>query len=177
MLSSVLLSIFAAAPGGDIPDVGGGLMAALWTYMIVSLVVFAIVVIGMYKVFEKAGQPGWAAIVPIYNAWILVTEIAQKPPLWFVGLLIPCVNIIVMLLVCMEVANKFGQGGGFGIGLFLLGIVFWPLLGFGSAQYEGRKKRRPRDDDDDDDRPRRRARDDDDDDDDRRVKRRPRDDD
>jgi hypothetical protein len=156
--------------------------------------------IGMWKVFEKAGKPGWAAIVPLYNIWVLV-EIAEKPSSWFFLILcVPCANIVFQILLYIEIANKFGQGAGFGVGLAFLPMIFWPILGFGSAEYEGGsrrrrrrreeeedededdrpRRRRPRDEEDEDeDRPRRRPRDDDDDDDedDRRVKRRPRDDD
>src|SRR5262249_42207310 len=101
MLSSVLSSIVAAKPGGDIPDVGGGFMAMLWTYIIVMLVVYVVAVAGMWKAFEKAGQPGWAAIVPIYNAWVLTIEIAKLEVMWFIFLLIPCLNIIAIFKICM----------------------------------------------------------------------------
>src|SRR5262249_11891252 len=134
--------------------------------------------VGMWRVFEKAGQPGWAAIIPIYNI-IVLCQIADKPVWWF--LVYCCVPCIGPILLGIAVAEKFGQGAGFGIGLGLLGFIFYPLLGLGSYVCEGGsggggRGRRPRrraeeeeddeDEDDDDDRPRRRARDEDDEDED-----------
>jgi hypothetical protein len=91
---------------------------------------------GMWKVFVKAGKPGWAAIIPIYNLIVLV-EIIGKPMTWVIFLLIPCVGIVFGILACMELAKKFGKDPIYGVGLVLLGFVFWPMLGFGSAQYQG----------------------------------------
>ena len=106
------------------------------TVLLVQLVFVVAVLAGLWKVFEKAGQPGWAAIVPFYNLFVLV-QVAGKPGWWFVLVLIPVVNAIIMLLVCMSIAEKFGKGGGYGIGLWLLGFVFFPMLGFSDAQYQG----------------------------------------
>lgn len=88
----------------------------------------------MWKVFEKAGKPGWAAIVPIYNLVILL-EIVRKPIWWIILLLIPFVNLIVIIILYIELAKVFGQGGGFAVGLILLGIIFIPILAFGDAKY------------------------------------------
>ena len=87
--------------------------------------------------FEKAGKPGWGAIVPIYNIVILL-EIAGKPIWWFILFFIPFVNFIVVILISIEVAKNFGKGTGFGLGLAFLGFIFYPILGFGDAKYQGR---------------------------------------
>ena len=79
---------------------------------------------------------GWAAIIPIYNLIVLL-QIAGKPLWWFFLFLIPIVNLVMAILVCIAVAEKFGKGAGFGVGLALLGFIFFPILGFGSAQYQG----------------------------------------
>ena len=92
---------------------------------------------GMWKIFEKAGHPGWAAIVPFYNFWILTIEIAEEEELWFILSLIPCANIVAFYIIDLGVAKKFGKSTEFGIGMFLLPFVFYPLLGFGDAQYQG----------------------------------------
>jgi hypothetical protein len=120
----------------------GGMMVLV----IVYLAVIVLMIAGMWATFAKAGKPGWAAIVPIYNI-IVMLEIAQKPIWWFVLFLIPIVNLIIMIMVYVDLAKYFGKGGGFAVGLLLLGPIFWPILGFGSAQYEGGGARRPRYDD------------------------------
>lgn len=104
--------------------------------LIIQLAIVIVVIAGMWKVFTKAGQPGWAVLVPIYNGIVLL-GIAGKPVWWIILFLIPIVNLIVALLVALAVAEKFGKSTGFGIGLWLLGPIFYPILGFGSAQYQG----------------------------------------
>lgn len=117
-------------------DTGAGILGCLGggVAFIVGLAILAVVIIGMWKVFEKAGQPGWAAIVPFYNIYVL-TQIAGRDIIWFILALIPIVNIVAAFLISIDVARKFGQGTGFGIGLFLLPFIFYPVLGFGNAQY------------------------------------------
>jgi uncharacterized membrane protein YhaH (DUF805 family) len=139
-------------------------------YLAIIVVVFAI----LWKVFTKAGQPGWAALVPFYNHWILVTEICKKEPLWFILGFIPIANLVAGWVISQELAKKFGKSEAFGIGLFFLGPIFLAILAFGDAEYQGGGRRRRRDEYDDedfDDRPRKRRRDDDDDDDDDRGRR------
>ena len=95
-----------------------------------------IIVGGMWMTFAKAGRPGWAAIIPIYNIFVL-TEIARKEILWFILTLVPCVNIIAIIMINMDVAKNFGKGAGYGLGLTFLPFIFYPMLGFGSARYQG----------------------------------------
>jgi Family of unknown function (DUF5684) len=103
---------------------------------LVSLVVVVLMIAGLWKVFVKAGHPGWACIVPIYNIIVLL-KIAGRPLWWFILMLIPFVNIVVAIIVSIDVAKKFGQGAGYGIGLAVLPFIFYPVLGFGSATYQG----------------------------------------
>lgn len=105
---------------------------------IIYLAVIVIAVISLWKIFTKAGEPGWAAIVPIYNLIVLI-KIVGKPLWWIVLLIIPCVNFIILILLCIELAKAFGKGGGFGIGLFFLSPIFLPILAFGDARYVGTK--------------------------------------
>lgn len=108
----------------------GGMFGMIW------LLVLLVVIVGMWKVFEKAGHPGWAAIVPIYNLIVLL-QIAGKPLWWIVLLFIPVANFIAAILISIAVAEKFGKGVGYGLGLAFLGVIFYPMLGFGSARYQG----------------------------------------
>jgi hypothetical protein len=103
--------------------------------------IFYILLIGFYlycywKIFEKAGRPGWAGIVPIYNI-IIMLEIIGKPLWWLVLLIIPFVNFVVIIIMMIELAKAFGKTTGFGVGLALLGFIFIPILAFGDAQYVG----------------------------------------
>ncbi len=103
---------------------------------IIYLAILILMIASMWKIFEKAGKPGWAAIVPIYNL-IVILEIVNKPIWWIVLFIIPIVNIIVAIIVYVELAKAFGKSAGFGVGLVFLGIVFFPILAFGDAQYQG----------------------------------------
>lgn len=105
---------------------------------IIYLAVIVIAVISMWKIFTKAGEPGWAAIVPIYNLIVLI-KIVGKPLWWIVLLIIPCVNFIILILLSLELAKAFGKSGGFGVGLALLSPIFLPILAFGDARYVGTK--------------------------------------
>src|SRR3954466_10720385 len=104
--------------------------------IIFGLLIALLIIVAMWKVFTKAGQPGWASIIPIYNLYIWC-KIVGRPGWWILLMLIPFVNIIVGIILCIDMAKSFGKGAGFGIGLALLGVIFIPILGFGSAQYQG----------------------------------------
>lgn len=167
-------TLFAQNKAGDDAAAGGMMAVCCGAPVIVMGVLFLLVFVVMWKVFTKAGRPGWEALVPIYNTWILVTEICKKEPLWFVLSLVPFVNIVAAWVICQELAKKFGKTETFGIGLFFLTPIFMAILAFGDAQYQGGRSanaRRARqdygdfDDEEEEERPRRRpARDDDDDD-------------
>ncbi|MDZ4795020.1 MAG: DUF5684 domain-containing protein [Bacteroidota bacterium] len=109
----------------------------LSTGAIIFLLAFVVFVIAaMWKVFEKAGQPGWAAIIPIYNIYIM-TKIGGKPGYWTLLCFIPFVNLIFLIWLYNMISKSFGKDEGFTAGLIFLGIIFWPILAFGSAKYLG----------------------------------------
>lgn len=87
-------------------------------------------IVSLWKIFTKAGKPGWAAIVPIYNVIVLL-EIVKKPVWWILLLFIPLVNIVIMIILYVELSKAFGQGVGFALGIIFLSIIFIPLLAFG----------------------------------------------
>ncbi len=103
---------------------------------LIGLVLGLILVIAVWKIFTKAGKPGWASIVPFYN-YIVLLEIVGRPLWWFVLLLIPGVNLIILIILAIDLAKSFGYGVGFGLGLVLLSPIFLLILGFGSARYVG----------------------------------------
>lgn len=92
-------------------------------------------ILGMWKIFEKAGEPGWASIVPFYNI-IVMLKIVEKPSWWIILFLIPGVNIIISIMVAYALSKKFGKYDDFVFGLVLLPFIFYPILGFGDAEYD-----------------------------------------
>ena len=103
---------------------------------IFSFILGIATLIGMWKLFTKAGQPGWASIIPIYNTYILC-KIVGKPGWWVLLFFIPLVNLIIAVILMVGLARSFGKGTGFGIGLVFLSFIFIPILGFGDATYQG----------------------------------------
>jgi hypothetical protein len=101
---------------------------------LIYLIVVVAIIASLWTVFTKAGEPGWAAIVPFYNV-LVMTKIAGTGPLWFVLTFIPFINIAALFVNSIAMARSFGKGTGFGIGLALLGFVFYPLLAWGDATY------------------------------------------
>jgi len=110
--------------------------AAIILYILFMIAIALVLIIAQWKIYQKAGKPGWASIIPIYSTIVLL-EIVGKPWWWILLMLIPIVNIILAIWVINLLSKSFGKDVGFTIGLILLSIVFYPILGFGSAQYKG----------------------------------------
>ena len=89
----------------------------------------------MWRVFTKAGQPGWASIIPIYNGIVLL-QIAGKPVWWILLYFIPFVNIVIACIVMHNISKNFGHDIGFTLGLIFLGGIFFPILAWGDSQYQ-----------------------------------------
>lgn len=129
-LSSVLLllQMDTEAPSNAAAGAIGG------AFMLVWLAVVVLMIAALWKIFTKAGEPGWAAIVPIYNL-IVMLKIAGKPAWWFILMLIPIVNIVIAFLTVDGMAKRFGKGTGFAIGMLLLPFIFYPMLAWGETRY------------------------------------------
>ncbi len=102
--------------------------------LIVVAIILLVMAISVWKIFVKAGQPGWAAIVPIYN-YIVMLDVVKKPTWWIILLIVPVVSWIIGVMVMNNLAKVFGQGGGFALGLIFLPFIFLPLLAFGDYRY------------------------------------------
>ncbi len=114
-----------------------GIFFAIFAAMFIPfLIVWVITVVGMWKVFEKAGKPGWASIIPIYNT-IVMLEIIGKPVWWLLLLIFPCTSLVFAIWMINLLSKSFGQSEGFTIGLIFVPFIFYPLLGFGNYQYIG----------------------------------------
>ena len=109
----------------------GGLLGGL-----VGFVLGILILVAMWKVYTKAGKPGWAILIPIYNLFVLL-EIVGRPGWWLILLLIPIVNLVVIFIISFDLARSFGKGTGFGLGLVFLNVIFMMILGFGKARYIG----------------------------------------
>jgi len=126
----LLAQQFPQIPGFKFPTIPPGVQFAYYAFVIATFV-------AGWKVFEKAGKPGWASLIPIYNVIVLL-EIVGKPLWWILPLILcPCINLILAILICVSLAKSFGQGAGFAIGLFLLPPIFTLILGFGDYRYVG----------------------------------------
>lgn len=107
---------------------------------LVSMAVCVIAIVSMWKIFTKAGKPGWAAIVPVYNAVVLF-QIAGVNPWLLLLAIIPFVNFValpvLMIMVYVKLAKAFGKGAGFAVGMLFLNVIFMPILAFSDAEYQG----------------------------------------
>jgi len=101
--------------------------------LIVQLAILVFLTVCWWKIFTKAGQPGWFCLIPVFNIMVML-QIGGKPMWWVVGLIVPIVNFVVIIIMFIGIAERFGKGAGFGIGLTFLGIIFAPILAFGDAR-------------------------------------------
>jgi hypothetical protein len=113
-------------------DAGGGSLIG----GLVGLVIAVLMVVAMWRVFAKAGRPGWASLIPIYNT-ITMLRITGRSGWWFLGFMVPFLNIFVAIRLVFDLARVFGRGVGFGFGLLFLLPIFILILAFGDAQYVG----------------------------------------
>ena len=104
-------------------------------YMLLSLVFTVYMYASMWRIYAKAGEPGWTAIIPVYSIIILL-KIVNKPWWWFFLLLIPVANIVFAIILTHRLSKAFGNGVGFTLGLIFLPFIFIPLLGFGDYSFK-----------------------------------------
>lgn len=114
----------------------GGILAGAGFIWFLSLAISVFVIVCMWKLYAKAGKPGWASLVPIYNIIVLL-EIVELP-MWYIALfLVPFANIYAMFKIYIELAHKFGKSTGFGVAMVFFSVICLPMLAFGNAQYNG----------------------------------------
>ncbi len=141
-MNSYIASLLAQVSDND-AAVAGGILALLGAFMFVFALVGLVVLVGMWKTFSKAGQPGWAAIIPVYNLVVLFRIAGQSGWLALTFLLnfIPVIGGLAWLGIVIwnhvNVSKRFGHGVGFALGLVFLAPIFWLILGFGSSKYVG----------------------------------------
>jgi hypothetical protein len=111
---------------------GGGLIAGVFSLFFLALIV--VMVVANWKLFEKAGQPGWACIIPVYNLYVML-QVAGMGAIWLLAFFIPFLNIIAMIMVYMRIARAFGQSALVGVAMIFLPFIIMPMLAFGDAQW------------------------------------------
>ena len=104
------------------------------TWAIFYVIFLVLVIAGLWMTFVKAGRPGWGAIIPFYNVYLMI-KIAGRPGWWLILYFIPIVNLIIWIIVALDIAKNFGHGAGFGILLILFPMIMYLVLGFGSSEY------------------------------------------
>lgn len=117
--------IFGASGGA-----GAGATLTLFFFAMIFVMIAA-----QWMVFTKAGQPGWACLIPILNL-LVILKLVKRPMWWILLLLIPFVNFVTLIIIFVDLAKAFGKGVGFAIGLIILGPIFYLILAFGSATYQ-----------------------------------------
>lgn len=138
-------------PYGQTPPIATGAnIAAILIGIAFVTAVLAIAIMALWKIFTKAGRPGWASLIPFYNTWVL-NEVAGKPGWWVLFSLIPFVGwlifVVFYIIVCIELAKRFGKDPWFAVLLIIppLPIIGFSILAFGKAQYQGNNPATPQD--------------------------------
>lgn len=114
-------------------NITGGLFAG---YTIVVLALGILGIVCNWKIYAKAGQPGWGALIPIYNVYLLF-KITWGNGWYFLLTLIPIANVVIAILTQVKLAKVFGKDGGFAVGLIFLSFIFLPILAFDKSEYVG----------------------------------------
>lgn len=131
-------STYDYATTTTVPEVDAGvvgaILAAVAGMWLVILIVSVFMIVCMWKIFTKAGKPGWAAIVPIYNI-IVMLEIIGRPLWWILLLFVPVANLVISVIMALDLAKVFGKSVGFGVLSIFFPYVTYPMLAFGKATY------------------------------------------
>ena len=112
----------------------GGMLS---TMLVLIGAVYLFFLVATWKLYSKAGRPGWASLIPIYTT-VVFCRICGRSGWLTLALMIPGVNVIVSIMLSVDLARVFGRGTGFMLGLIFLSPIFFPILAFGSSRYVGR---------------------------------------
>ncbi len=135
MLTSLLTASYEYSSGYD-TAAAGTLAAFMGAYSFLFLAICVLMIVANWKLFTKAGEPGWASIIPFYNSYVLF-KIAFGNGWLFLLCLVPLVNAVINIMLIFKLSKAFGHGVGFGFGLLFLSPIFLLILAFGSSEYVG----------------------------------------
>ena len=105
------------------------ILAVIAVYWVIFIALYALEAIPKWKLYEKAGQPGWAALVPFYKDYVIF-EIAWGNGIMFLLLLIPGANLVIWIITWIKLAKAFGKDGGWACGLIFLNLIFLYIMAF-----------------------------------------------
>ena len=125
------IPVFAQTMAEQAAERAGAAASTTTSLMLLAAVLLTIAAI--WKVFERAGEPGWAVLVPFYNLYVL-TKVAQVSGWWVLAMFIPFLGIVAAFVIAIGVAKRFGKSSGFGIGIALLPFLFYPMLAWGDSE-------------------------------------------
>ncbi len=130
--------LFAVVTGSAFAQSSGSSAAAgaFGLSSLISLVIAIVEVAAVWRLFSRAGQHGWAAIIPIYNT-VVMLHVTGKSGWWLLGFFVPLLNFFVYCRMMVNMAQVFGKGVGFGIGNIFLPFIFLPILAFTDSPYVG----------------------------------------
>lgn len=125
------VDVLFAQQAGEVA--AGGVVLA---FLLFAVALVVVQIAAMWKLFDKAGEPGWASLVPIYNLMALC-KIVGRPGWWVLLMLIPFVSFVIAIILSVDLAKSFGKDGGYALLLVFLPFIGYPMLGFGEARYVG----------------------------------------
>ena len=116
----------SASSAGAAGALGVGLIIFFVFSMIISLAISAIMIISMWKIFEKNGKQGWISLIPFYSQWVLFELVDLKGWLIF----IPFANTIFYIIANYKLAIKMGKTQAIAIVTAIIPVVGYPMIAF-----------------------------------------------
>lgn len=102
----------------------------------IELIFLIFMIVAFWRLYAKAGEHGWASIVPVYSFAVLFRMSGLSP--WLVlTIFLPPVFSVILIISMAKLSYKFGKKAGFALGLIFLSFIFVPILAFGSSKYTG----------------------------------------
>lgn len=137
-------------------------IAAVIAVVAVCAGVYALCVIPVAKMFEKAGEEGWKAYIPLYSSYVFA-KLVWKESVFWIMLALGVINAVLQIIggdspqlpvtllfvadtiavivysamLCSKASKAYGHGAGYAVGLFFLPLIFEYIIGFGSSEYAG----------------------------------------
>lgn len=119
-------TLILTSTNSNLDPATAGAMIIVW---LISMLVAVLLIVCLWKLFAKAGKPGWAAIIPIYNV-IVMLEIVGRPIWWIALMFIPFVNFVIDIILILDFAKAYGKSAGYGVLMLFFPYIMYPVLAF-----------------------------------------------